>query len=42
MGIDPTIVIDELAAVGFVLDRHIPDWIGSDYALVFVKPDGAR
>lgn len=39
MGIDPQIVIDELTAVGFELDRHIPDWTGADYALVFRKPD---
>ncbi|HUE87126.1 MAG TPA: methyltransferase domain-containing protein [Vicinamibacterales bacterium] len=38
MGVDPQIVIDELSAVGFQLDRHIPDWTGADYALVFRKP----
>lgn len=42
MGIDPQIVIDELAEVGFVLDRHIEDWTGADYALVFHKPDAGR
>jgi predicted methyltransferase len=38
MGIDPQIVIDELAAAGFVFDRRVPDWVGSDYALLFRKP----
>jgi len=38
MGVDPQIVIDDLSAVGFQLDRHIPDWTGADYALVFRKP----
>jgi len=38
MGIDPQIVIDELAAAGFEFDRRVPDWTGSDYALVFQKP----
>jgi len=38
MGVDPQIVIDELSTVGFELDRHIPDWTGADYALVFRKP----
>jgi predicted methyltransferase len=38
MGIDPQIVIAELAEVGFQLDRHIKDWTGADYALVFRKP----
>lgn len=39
MGIDPRIVIEELTEVGFELDRHIPDWVGTDYALLFRKPD---
>jgi predicted methyltransferase len=38
MGIDPQIVIDELSAIGFVFDRRVPDWVGSDYALLFRKP----
>ena len=38
MGVDPQIVIDELSTVGFELDRHLPDWTGADYALVFRKP----
>ena len=38
MGIDPQIVIDELKAVGFEFDRRVPDWVGSDYALLFRKP----
>jgi len=38
MGIDPQIVIDELAAAGFEFDRRVPDWTGSDYALVFRRP----
>jgi predicted methyltransferase len=38
MGIDPQIVIDELADVGFVFDRHVEDWSGADYALLFHKP----
>ena len=38
MGIDPQIVIDELSAAGFVFDRRVPDWVGSDYALLFRKP----
>lgn len=38
MGIDPKIVIEELSAVGFAFERRVPDWIGSDYALVFRKP----
>ena len=42
MGIDPQIVIDELVAVGFEFDRHIEDWTGSDYALLFRKPAGRR
>ncbi|HSC26613.1 MAG TPA: methyltransferase domain-containing protein [Vicinamibacterales bacterium] len=40
MGIDPQIVIDELAKVGFVLVRRIPEWVGADYALLFEKPAG--
>jgi len=38
MGIDPQIVIDELAEVGFVLVQRFPDWVGADYALLFEKP----
>jgi predicted methyltransferase len=38
MGIDQTILIEELSAVGFEFDRRVPDWIGSDYALLFRKP----
>lgn len=38
MGIDPQIVIDELKAVGFEFERRMPDWAGSDYALLFRKP----
>jgi predicted methyltransferase len=38
MGIDPDIVVDELSAVGFQLERRIPEWVGADYALVFRKP----
>jgi predicted methyltransferase len=38
MGIDPQIVIEELSAAGFTFDRRVPDWAGSDYALVFRKP----
>lgn len=38
MGIDPKIVIEELSAAGFVFDRRLPDWAGSDYALAFRKP----
>lgn len=38
MGIDQQIVIDELTAVGFEFDRRVPEWVGSDYALVFRKP----
>lgn len=42
MGIDPRIVVDELTGVGFELERHIPDWVGSDYALLFRKPGGGH
>ena len=38
MGIDPQIVMDELTAAGFEFERRVPDWVGSDYALVFRKP----
>jgi len=38
MGIDPQIVIDELTAAGFEFDRRVRDWVGSDYALLFRKP----
>lgn len=38
MGIDPQIVIDEITATGFLFDRRVPEWTGSDYALVFRKP----
>jgi predicted methyltransferase len=38
MGIDGQIVIDELAAAGFEFDRRVPEWVGSDYALLFRKP----
>jgi predicted methyltransferase len=38
MGIDQQIVMDELTAVGFEFVRRVPDWVGSDYALVFCKP----
>jgi len=38
MGIDPQIVIDELTAAGFVFERKMPEWTGSDYALLFRKP----
>lgn len=38
MGIDPQIVIDELTAAGFEFERRMPDWTGSDYALLFRKP----
>jgi ubiquinone/menaquinone biosynthesis C-methylase UbiE len=42
MGIDPQIVMDELAAAGFVFDRRVADWVGSDYALLFRKPEELR
>ena len=42
MGIDPQIVIDELTAAGFVFDRRVADWAGSDYALLFRKPASSR
>jgi len=38
MGIDPQIVIEELTAAGFTFERRVPDWVGSDYALLFRKP----
>jgi predicted methyltransferase len=38
MGIDAQIVINELSAAGFEFDRRVPDWVGSDYALLFRKP----
>lgn len=38
MGIDPQIVIDELTGAGFAFERRVPDWVGSDYALLFRKP----
>ena len=38
MGIDPDVVVGELSAVGFQLERRIPEWVGADYALVFRKP----
>lgn len=38
MGIDPDIVVEELTAAGFQLERRIPEWIGADYALLFRKP----
>jgi predicted methyltransferase len=38
MGIDPEIVIEEITAIGFELERRISDWTGADYALVFRKP----
>jgi predicted methyltransferase len=38
MGIDPQIVIEELSAAGFAFERRVADWVGSDYALAFRKP----
>lgn len=38
MGIDPQIVIDELKAIGFEFEHRVPEWTGSDYALLFRKP----
>jgi SAM-dependent methyltransferase len=37
-GIPPAVVLREVTAAGFVLDRRIDDWNSREYCLVFRKP----
>ena len=37
-GIPPALVIREVTAAGFLLDRRIDDWSSREYCLVFRKP----
>ena len=39
-GVPPAVVIDELTAAGFTLERRIDDWSRQSYGLIFVRPDG--
>jgi ubiquinone/menaquinone biosynthesis C-methylase UbiE len=37
-GVPPEVVVEELTAAGFELERRIDDWGLGDYALVFCRP----
>ena len=41
-GIPPEVVIEELGAAGFELERRIDDWGFGTYGLVFVRPGVRR
>ena len=39
-GVPPAVVIEEMTAAGFQLDRQIDDWSRRSFGLIFVRPDG--